>query len=105
VVQHVLVEFALGFALEHHHLEEGEEVDSQLDHEVHLELVDGVDRPAGVLLVDLSARPAAPRHAGEPVLLPEQRIGEDCDCSVEDAVKAEFEHKAGLVHALLALVL
>jgi len=105
VVEDVLVKLPLGVALDDEHLEEGEGVDAELDHEVHFEFGGGVHWPAGVLLVDLGAGAAAAGNGGEPVLTAEEVVGEDGDEGVEDAVEGQFEHEVGLVVALVCLVL
>lgn len=87
VVEDVFVEFPFCFSFQHHHFEEWEEVDSQLDHKVHLEFLGWVDWPAGILLVDLGTWAAPSRHAGEPVLIIKECVGQNGHEGVEDGVE------------------
>lgn len=78
---------------------------TQLDHEVHLQVVGRTGRPVGVLFVDLCALTATAGDAGEPVLVPEEEVGEDSGEGVEDGVETELKHRVQFVDALLPLVL
>lgn len=104
-MQNVFIKFPFCFALEHDHLEKREGMDAQLDHEVGFKLVSRVQRPVGVLFVDLCARATSSDHGGEPVLIPKKHIGEDCNKCVENAIERQFECGSGFVYSFLSFIL
>ena len=90
MVKEVFVEFALSLALDDYHLKYWEGVDPKLEEEVDFEFGPFECWPVGVVLVDFGAFAAPAYNRGEPVLFPEEDVGDNCGEGIETSVIAEF---------------
>lgn len=106
MVEEELIVLSIGLTLDGQTLENGEGVDSELQHVEDLEVRDYfIGRPVRVGPVNVSALPATPQLSREPILLLEEMIISECRDRVEDGVEAEFADGFHPILPLIALIL
>ena len=104
MVHHPLVVLPLFRLADCQQLEDGEEMHSQVEHEVDFEFVPHGRRPVRVLLVDASTTTLTPSTSGKPILGGEDGVADDSRGRVEDGVVAELQEHFDLPQLFLSLV-
>lgn len=80
-------------------------MNTKLEEEIHFQFSSFRSRPIGIIFVNFGALSATTNNRREPILFPEEDVGNDGGEWVEAGVKAQFEYIGGFFISDFSLIL
>lgn len=102
-MEKILVKFSLCLSFDDNHFENWKDMDTKLDHKVHLQVWSWF-RPIRILVVYFWALSTSSNRAWKPILILEEKISKHRCKRVEDWIQTKFEDRVQFINPLLSLI-